>query len=98
MHRAPWVLGGLAVLAIAEIALIVWVAGAVGIGWTLLALLVTAVAGAVLWRREGVKALESLRDAQTQRDPQQVGQQPVAVELEEREERKEDEKVVDDDG
>ena len=38
MRRAPWVLLGLGVLAVAEIALLVWVAGEIGVLWTLLVL------------------------------------------------------------
>ncbi len=36
MMRGSWVLLGLGVLAVAEIALLVWVAGEIGVGWTLL--------------------------------------------------------------
>lgn len=71
MRRAPWVLLGLGVLAVAEIALLVWVAGEVGIGWTLLALLLLAAVGGFLLRREGARAWASLREAQTQ--PDEVG-------------------------
>lgn len=68
MRKAPWVLLGLGVLAVAEIALLVWVAGEVGIGWTLLALLTLAALGGFLLRREGSRAWASLREAQAQPD------------------------------
>lgn len=71
MRRAPWVLLGFGVLAVAEIALLVWVAGEVGIGWTLLALLLLAGIGGFLLRREGARAWASLREAQAQ--PDEVG-------------------------
>lgn len=63
MRRMPWIGLGLLAFVIAEIALVVWVSGQIGIGWTLLALLVTGALGVVLWRLEGARALESLRTA-----------------------------------
>lgn len=71
MRRAPWVLLGLGVLAVAEIALLVWVADAIGVGWTLLVLLALAALGGLLLRREGARAWASLREAQAK--PDQVG-------------------------
>lgn len=71
MRKAAWVLVGLGVLAIAEIALLVWVAGEIGIGWTLLVLLALAAVGGFLLRREGSRAWASLREART--DPAAVG-------------------------
>lgn len=57
-----------AVLAIAEIALLAWIAQGIGIGWTLLLLAAGGVLGALLWRHEGNKAFASLRDAQAHPD------------------------------
>lgn len=71
MRKAPLLFLGLAGLAVVEIVLITLVAGQIGIGWTLLLLLATAVLGGVLWRREGSRALASLRDAQ--QHPDEVG-------------------------
>ena len=71
MRRAPWVLLGLGVLAVAEIALLVWVAGEIGVLWTLLVLLALAALGGFLLRREGARAWASLREAQN--DPDTVG-------------------------
>ncbi|MFT3874902.1 MAG: FxsA family protein [Propioniciclava sp.] len=71
MRRAPIVLIIVGVLAVAEIALIATVAGQIGIGWTLLALVGTAALGGYLWRREGSRAWASL--AQAQGDPDQIG-------------------------
>ena len=51
MRKATWVLVGLGVLAVAEIALLVWVAGEIGVGWTLLVLLALAAIGGFLLRR-----------------------------------------------
>ena len=63
MSRAAWVVVGLGVLAVAEIALLVWIAGEIGVGWTLLVLLVLAAVGGWLFRREGKLAWASLRAA-----------------------------------
>ena len=71
MRKATWVLVGLGVLAVAEIALLVWVAGEIGVGWTLLVLLALAAVGGFLLRREGGKAWASLREARD--DPDAVG-------------------------
>lgn len=71
MRRSVLVVGVLGVFALAEIALLVWVSGRIGVGWTLLALLATAALGGVLWRREGARALESLRSSEA--DAQAVG-------------------------
>ena len=71
MRRVPWVLLGLGVLAVAEIALLVWVAGEIGVLWTLLVLLALAALGGFLLRREGARAWASLREAQN--DPDTVG-------------------------
>lgn len=71
MSKGLWVLAGLGALVVAEIALLVFVVGEIGFGWTLLALLATAVLGGVLWRREGAKAWASLGEAQAH--PDEVG-------------------------
>ena len=68
MNKALWVVVGLGVLAVAEIALLVWVAGEIGVGWTLLVLLALAAVGGFLLRREGARAWASLRDAQGDAD------------------------------
>ena len=68
MNKALWVVVGLGVLAVAEIALLVWVAGEIGVGWTLLVLLALAAIGGFLLRREGARAWASLRDAQGDAD------------------------------
>lgn len=52
-----------AALAIAEIAVLVVVAGQIGVGWTVLAMLATSLAGAWLLRREGARAWRRLREA-----------------------------------
>ncbi len=64
MRRAPWILLGLGALAVAEIALLVWVAGEIGVLWTLGVLLALAAIGGFLLRREGARAWASLREAQ----------------------------------
>lgn len=66
MRRAPWILLALGVIAVAEIALLVWVAGEIGVWWTLLVLVVIAGVGGVLLRREGTRAWASLREAQAE--------------------------------
>lgn len=50
--------------AIAEVALLAWIAHGIGVGWTLLLLLASGVIGGLIWRFEGGKAWASLRDAQ----------------------------------
>ncbi|MDO5533426.1 MAG: FxsA family protein [Propionibacteriaceae bacterium] len=68
MNKGLWVLLGLGVLAVGEIALLVWVAGEIGIGWTLLALLLLAAGGGLLLRREGSRAWASLRQPVTDQE------------------------------
>ena len=68
MRKAAWVMVGVGVLAVAEIALLVWIAGEIGVGWTLLVLLALAAVGGFLLRREGGRAWASLRAAQSEPD------------------------------
>jgi len=52
-----------AALAIAEIAVLIVVAARIGVGWTLLAMLATSLAGSWLLRREGARAWRRFRTA-----------------------------------
>lgn len=70
MRRSSLVLLGVALFAIAEIALVSWVSTQIGIGWTLLLLLAGLVAGALAWRIEGGRVWQSLSQV---RDPQGAG-------------------------
>lgn len=72
MRRGPILLVILGVLAVAEIAVIAAAANRIGVGWTLLALVGTAVLGGYLWRREGSRAWASLAQAQSA-EPDEVG-------------------------
>ena len=58
---------GLAVLA--ELAVLIVVAGWIGIGWTLLATLATSAVGWLLLARQGMRALTDLRDRARSRQP-----------------------------
>jgi UPF0716 protein FxsA len=49
--------------AVAEIAVLVLVAGQIGVGWTMLAMLATSLLGSWLLRREGVRAWRRFRAA-----------------------------------
>jgi UPF0716 protein FxsA len=56
--------------ALAEIAVLVLVAGWIGVGWTILLTLATSALGAALLARQGTRALADLRDrAQTRQHP-----------------------------
>jgi len=58
----------LGLLALAELVVFVLVAGWIGVGWTILAMLGTSALGAALLGRQGTKALQDLRErAQTRR-------------------------------
>ncbi|PRY48613.1 UPF0716 protein FxsA [Knoellia remsis] len=58
-----WVLVGLVLAPIIEITVLVMVGKAIGIGWTLLALLVLTLLGTWLMRREGSRSWRALREA-----------------------------------
>jgi UPF0716 protein FxsA len=62
---------GAALLVLAEVVVFVLLAKAIGVGWTLLALLVASALGAWLLRREGSRAWRALRE--TARSGQPVG-------------------------
>jgi UPF0716 protein FxsA len=72
-RRPRWltlVLVGLVVAPIVEIAVLVAVGRTIGVGWTLLALLLLTVLGTWLMRREGSRTWKALREAsQTGRMP-----------------------------
>ena len=57
------VLAGAVALLLVEVVVVVLVASWIGIGWTLLILLVSGVLGALLVRREGARAWRSFRGA-----------------------------------
>src|SRR5437899_2890182 len=63
MRRLGWITIGLAVLAIIEIAVLVAVAHAIGVGWTLLLVLATSALGAWLVKRVGVRSWRAFRTA-----------------------------------
>lgn len=52
----------LMVVPILEIAVFILIGGQIGLGWTLLLILVTAVLGAMLLRRQGFAVLEQIRE------------------------------------
>ncbi|MEM7441989.1 MAG: FxsA family protein [Pseudomonadota bacterium] len=52
-----------------EIALFIWVGGMIGIGWTLLAIVATAVTGVALIRHQGVQVLAEARAAAERNEP-----------------------------
>jgi UPF0716 protein FxsA len=59
----------LGLLALAELVLFVLVAGWIGVGWTILAILGTSALGAALLGRQGTKALQDLRERARTRRP-----------------------------
>ena len=71
MSRSTLVLLGVAVLAVAEIAVLAQVARAIGVLPLLLVLALEAALGGWLLQREGRRAWASLKDAQ--RDPERMG-------------------------
>ncbi|MGY1705632.1 FxsA family protein [Geodermatophilus sp. SYSU D00697] len=56
-------------LALAEVVVFVLVAGWIGVGWTLLAVLATSALGWALLARQGTRALAELRDQARERRP-----------------------------
>jgi UPF0716 protein FxsA len=64
---------GAALLVLAEIVVFVLLVQAIGIGWTLLALLVTSALGGWLLRREGVRAWRALRETASSGRPVGAG-------------------------
>lgn len=72
MRRGGLILAGLLALAVLEVWLLVWLAHGIGLGWTLMILIVSAVVGVLLFRREGVRTFVSL--AQAPPEPEQIGQ------------------------
>jgi UPF0716 protein FxsA len=65
--RRVRVLAGL--LALAEVVVFLLVAGWIGVGWTILATLLTSALGWALLAREGTRALAELRDRTRERRP-----------------------------
>src|SRR3954471_4762 len=59
----------LGLLALAELVVFVLVAGWIGVGWTILAMLATSALGAALLGRQGTKALQDLRERTRTRRP-----------------------------
>src|SRR3954452_9277821 len=59
----------LGLLALAELVVFVLVAGWIGVGWTILAMLGTSALGAMLRGRQGTKALQDLRERAETRRP-----------------------------
>ncbi len=56
-------------VALAELAVFVLVAGWIGVGWTLLATMATSALGCLLLARQGTRALTDLRDRARTRQP-----------------------------
>lgn len=71
MRRSTLVLLGLGALVVAEVWLLAWVGGRIGVGWTVALLLAEAVVGGLLVRHEGAKAWRSLGEARN--DPEALG-------------------------
>ena len=65
-RRLRMVLG---LLALAELVVFVLVAGWIGVGWTILAILATSALGAALIGRQGTKAIQELRERARTRRP-----------------------------
>src|SRR3954462_8993870 len=65
-RRLRMVLG---LLALAELVVFVLVAGWIGVGWTILAILATSALGAALLGRQGTKAIQDLRERARTRRP-----------------------------
>jgi UPF0716 protein FxsA len=65
-RRLRMVLG---LLALAELVVFVLVAGWIGVGWTILAILGTSALGAALLGRQGTKALQEVRERARTRRP-----------------------------
>jgi UPF0716 protein FxsA len=65
-RRLRMVLG---LLALAELVVFVLVAGWIGVGWTILAILATSALGAALLGRQGTKALQDVRERARTRRP-----------------------------
>jgi UPF0716 protein FxsA len=62
MRRLGWIVAGLVVLAVVEIALLIVVGQAIGAMWTLLLVLASSALGVWLLRREGVRAWRLFAD------------------------------------
>jgi UPF0716 protein FxsA len=60
---------GLGLLALAELVVFILVAGWIGVGWTILAVLATSALGAVLLGRQGTRALREVRERSRSRPP-----------------------------
>ncbi len=52
-----------------EIALFIWIGGLIGIGWTLLAIVASAVIGVALIRRQGMQVLAEAQAAAARNEP-----------------------------
>src|SRR3954454_19941691 len=65
-RRLRMVLG---LLALAELVVFVLVAGWIGVGWTILAILATSALGAALLGRQGTRAIQDLRERTRTRRP-----------------------------
>jgi len=57
----PFVLLALIAIPLLEIAVFIWVGGIIGIGWTLAGILITAIAGSLLIRHQGLRVLAEAR-------------------------------------
>jgi len=62
MRRLGWIVAGLVVLAVVEIALLIVVGQAIGAMWTVALVLLSSLLGVWLLRREGVRAWRLFRD------------------------------------
>jgi UPF0716 protein FxsA len=61
MRRLLFIVAGLLVLAVVEIAVLIAIAQAIGLGWTILLVLATSALGGWLLRREGARAWRHFR-------------------------------------
>jgi UPF0716 protein FxsA len=61
MRRLLFIVAGLLVLAVVEIAVLIAIAQAIGLGWTVLLVLATSALGGWLLRREGARAWRHFR-------------------------------------
>lgn len=68
-----WLFVAFLLVPLIEIALFIQIGGAIGLGWTLLIVVITAVIGTVLVRRQGLQALSQVQSSFNQmRDPSEA--------------------------
>ena len=68
-----WLFLAFLLVPLIEIALFIQVGGAIGLGWTLLIVVITAVLGTILVRAQGVQALNQVKSSFNQmRDPSEA--------------------------